>query len=47
MKILITCFLPFNKSPNNYSIEVAKLLNSYDLNSKVIKREKNYTPYVE
>lgn len=30
MKILITCFLPFNKSPNNYSIEVAKLLNSYD-----------------
>lgn len=30
MKILITAFLPFNKSNNNYSIEVLKLLNNVD-----------------
>ena len=28
MKVLVTAFKPFNKSPNNYSIEVLKYIEN-------------------
>lgn len=39
--------LEFILDSREYAEYVGKLLNSYDLNSKVIKREKNYTVYVK
>jgi len=39
--------LEFVLDTKEYADFVNKLLNSYDLNSKVIKREKNYTVYIK
>lgn len=39
--------LEFILSNREYADFIGKLLNSYDLNSKVIKREKNYTVYIK
>jgi len=39
--------LEFVLDSKEYADFIKKLLNSYDLNSKVIKREKNYTVYVK
>lgn len=39
--------LEFVLDTKDYSEFINKLLNSYDLNSKVIKRERNYTVYIK
>ncbi len=39
--------LEFVLDTKEYAEFINKLLNSYDLNSKVIKREKNYTVYIK
>lgn len=39
--------LEFILDTKEYSEYVNKLLNTYDLNSKIIKREKNYTVYIK
>jgi len=39
--------LEFVLDTKEYADFINKLLNSYDLNSKVIKREKNYTVYIK
>lgn len=39
--------LEFILDRKDYAEFINKLLNSYDLNSKVIKREKNYTVYIK
>lgn len=39
--------LEFVLDTREYSEFISKLLNSYNLNSKIIKREKNYTVYVK
>ncbi len=39
--------LEFILDTKEYSEFVSKLLNSYNLNSKIIKREKNYTVYIK
>ena len=39
--------LEFVLDTKEYSDFISKLLNSYELNSKVIKREKNYTVYIK
>lgn len=39
--------LEFVLDTKEYADFVSKLLNNYDLNSKVIKREKNYTVYIK
>ena len=39
--------LEFVLDSKEYADFINKLLNSYDLNSKVIKREKNYTVYIK
>ncbi len=39
--------LEFVLDTKEYSEFISNLLNSYDLNSKVIKREKNYTVYIK
>lgn len=39
--------LEFILSTKEYALFISNLLNTYDLNSKVIKREKNYTVYIK
>lgn len=39
--------LEFILSTKEYAIFISNLLNTYDLNSKIIKRKKNYTIYVK
>ena len=39
--------LEFILDTKEYSEFISKLLNNYDLNSKIIKREKNYTVYIK
>lgn len=39
--------LEFILDTKEYSEYINKLLNTYDLNSKIIKREKNYTVYIK
>lgn len=39
--------MEFILDTKEYANFINKLLNSYDLNSKIIKREKNYTVYIK
>lgn len=39
--------LEFILDSKEYAAFISKLLNTYDLNSKIIKREKNYTVYIK